>query len=373
MQTASAVRNEKLYVSLELSNKTWRLAFCAGQKVRQVTVTAGSRLQFMAEVKRAKEKLDVGDDAPVISCYEAGRDGFWIHRWLISRGVQNIVVDAASIETPRKHRRAKTDRIDAHGLVIRLIRWTAGDRTTWRVVRVPEVAEEDERRTSRERERLTHEQGSHWTRIWSLLKLHGVNRCTKSKLLEHVEAAQQYDGTPLPPKVCAEIRREYERVELIEKQREALATEWAEMVQKQDTVVARKVSKLGELVAVGPISSWILVQEFFGWRHFRNRRELAALAGLVDAPYSSGDMNASQGISKSGNRRVRWLMVELSWKWLQWQPESELSQWYNRRFAGQSKRMKRIGIVALARKLLIALWRFSEHGEVPAGAKLRAA
>jgi transposase len=356
-----------------LSKKTWRLAFCAGQKVRQVTVAAGNRMQFMAEVKRAREKLGVEEDAPVSSCYEAGRDGFWIHRWLTAQGISNHVVDAASIETPRKHRRAKTDRIDAHGLVIRLIRWASGDQTTWRLVQVPGIEQEDERRTSRERERLTSEQGAHWTRIWSLLQLFGVGRCPKTKLLEHIAAARQYDGQPLPPRVCEEIRREYDRVALIEKQLATLTAQWAGQVEKNQTQAARKAAKLEELFSVGPVSSWILAQEFFGWRRFRNRRQLASLAGLVDAPYSSGQMNTSQGISKSGNRRVRRLMVELGWKWLQWQPQSELSEWYNRRFGTQGKRFRRVGIVALARKLLIALWRWVEHGELPAGAKLRAA
>jgi transposase len=373
MQTSTTVLTGKLYIGIEMSNKSWRLCFCDGRRVRHIAIVAGDHARFSQEVERAREKLGLPPETPVLTCYEAGRDGFWFHRFLMARGVENVVVDAGSIEVPRKGRRVKTDRVDAEGLVRRLMRFASGEQQVWSVARVPAVEQEDARRASRERERLVKEQGGHWARIWSLLKLHGVDRCGKARLREHLNNARQWDGTALPDHVRSEIGREHDRIKQIDAQLKQVREEWAVRVEEKQTHAAQKAAKLEQLKSLGPTSSMVLALEVFGWRRFRNRREVGAMAGLCDAPFASGDLNRSQGISKSGNRRTRSLMIELAWMWLRFQPDSELSRWYRQRFGNGGGRSRRIGIVALARKLLIALWHWVEHDQLPAGAKLREA
>ena len=372
-EPAATARTEVISVAIEMSNTQWRLAFTAGDKIRQVTVTAGDGEGFLQHVKTAKEKLHVAADAGVYSCYEAGRDGFWFHRFLTAHGVTNLVVDAGSMRVQRKHRSAKTDRLDAELLLRNLLRWQAGERNVWSVVRVPSVEAEDQRRVERERQRLQKEWTAHWARLWSLLKLHGIRSCGKTRFLAHIAAARTWDGQPLPERVQAELRREYVRVEQLAEQRAVLEAEQARQVKRPTTEAEKVAAKLHRVKSLGPVGACSLAHEFFGWRHFRNRREVGALAGLTDTPWSSGDLARSQGISKAGNRRVRHLLIEVAWKWLRYQPESALSQWYARRFATGGARLRRIGIVALARKILIALWRWVAFDEVAAGVCLRPA
>jgi len=374
MQTSVATaRTDVIYVAIEMSNTQWRLAFTAGDKIRQVAITAGATAAFLAHLQTAKEKLHVAADAPVYSCYEAGRDGFWFHRFLTVHGVTNLVVDAGSMRVQRKHRSAKTDRLDAELLVRHLLRWQAGERNVWSVVRVPSVADEDQRRLERERQRLRKEWTAHWARLWSLLKLHGISSCPKPRFLAHVAAARTWDGAPLPERIQAEIRREYERVEQLAQQRASLEAEQVRQLKAPSTAAEKVAAKLHRLVSLGPLGASTLAYEFFGWRNFKNRREVGALAGLTDTPWSSGALAHSQGISKAGNKRVRHVMIEVAWKWLRYQPDSALSQWYARRFANGGARLRRIGIVALARKILIAMWRWVAFDEVAAGIRLRPA
>ena len=370
-EQAATARTEGIYIAIEMSNTQWRLAFTAGDKIRQVTITAGDGAGFLQQVQTAKVKLHVTADAPVYSCYEAGRDGFWFHRFLTAHGVTNLVVDAGSMRVQRKHRSAKTDRLDVELLLRHLLRWQAGERNVWSVVRVPSVEAEDQRRLERERQRLRKECTAHWARLWSLLKLHGIRSCPKNRFLAHVVAARTWDGQPLPERLQAELRREYARVAQLAQQLALLDADQVRQVKAPSTAMEQVAAKLHRLLSLGPTSASTLTYELFGWRTFRNRREVGALAGLTDTPWSSGALAHSQGISKAGNRRVSHVMIEVAWKWVRFQPASALSQWYERRFAHGGARLRRIGIVALARKLLITLWRWVTFDELAAGVRLR--
>jgi len=358
-------------MALELSNKKWKLAFSNRQRIRQVTLAAAGSQALREALALAKQRLGLPSDAPVRSCYEAGRDGFWVHRLLQSLGVDNVVVDPASIEVPRRARRAKTDRLDAEKLVRMLMRYAGGESTLWRVVRVPTAQQEDQRRPHRELDRLTGERTAHRARVRSLLALHGVAVAWKPQGKLAVESLRDWEGQPLPEQLRAELERELARLELLQQQMAVLEKQQQQRLREPQTAAERQAAALVKLRAIGPVSGRLLSEEFFGWRQFKNRREVGSLSGLTGTPYASGEMAREQGISKAGNKRVRWLMIELAWSWLFYQSQSELSRWYRRRFGTGNARQRRIGIVALARKLLVALWKYLERGELPAGAQLK--
>jgi transposase len=353
-------------MAFELSEKEWKLALGDGARgPSRYTVSAGDTAALLECIAKAKARCA---PAPgVHSCYEAGRDGFWLHRWLLAQGIDNVVVDSASIEVNRRARRAKTDRLDADKLLSMLIRYHADEPRVWSVVRVPTPEEEDARRAHRELGRLGHERTAHINRIRALLVLNNLRvKYVGGRLWQRwwTDHAQE-----LARGVRAEIERESERLLLVRKQMDTI-----EAAQRQAVVTGSEpqVARLAQLRGIGMSSGWVLGKELFGWRRFRNRREVAGCLGLTPSPYASGESQIEQGISKAGNRRVRTLMVELAWSWLRYQPQSELSQWFNRRFAGGGKRLRRIGIVALARRLAIALWRYLEDGLIPDGAQLKA-
>jgi transposase len=367
-----STRKQVLYISLELSDKRWKLTFGDGQRKRERTIAAGDLKAFQEELAKARKHFKLAEDCTIYSCYEAGRDGFWTHRYLESIGIENIVVDPASIEVNRRYRRAKTDRIDGLKLLSMLIRHWAGERKVWSVARVPTQAQEDERRLNRERDRLVKERGAHVARIKSLLVLNGIRAKVGSKFLQQLEHMRTWDGSTLPEHIVQELKREYERLEVVGRQLKDIAAEKKQQLEARPEQLG-KVHKLKRLRAIGAISSWDLVHEFFGWREFRNVKQVAGAAGLAPMPYSSGEMQIEQGVSKAGNRRIRALLIELAWGWLRLQPGSKLSQWFQERFGGGGKRMRRIGIVALARKLLIALWQYLEKNIVPEGALMKRA
>ena len=373
LQHKDSANSTTLYMALELSNKKWKLGFSNGEKNRLTTIAAGDWIDLHKQMDLAKQKLRLAEDCRIVSCYEAGRDGFWIHRGLEAEGIDNHVVDSSSIEVNRRKRRAKTDKVDVKALLRLLQRYWHGDREAMSVVRVPTVEEEDQRRLHRERERLLKERGGHSARIKSLLVAHGIRLEIRSDFLEQLESSRggstDYE---LGADLKAEIRREYERYRMVHLQIKALEGEQQLRAEEEETGAMRQVNQLRKLKGVGWQSSWILVMEFFSWRDFKNQRQLGACAGLTPTPYASGDSEREQGISKAGNRQVRSLMIELSWLWLRYQPNSTLTQWFQQRFAGGGKRMRRIGIVAMARKLLIALWRYVKDGVVPEGAVLKA-
>jgi len=370
LQENITTSTERLYIAFELSNSKWKLAFGNGMKKRQKTIAARDLMALAEEIEKARQKFKMADDVAIYSCYEAGRDGFWIHRYLESVGIHNLVVDSSSIEVNRRYRRAKSDRIDADKLLNMLIRYLNGEQKLWSVLCVPDAEEEDARRLNREIERLQKERGAHTSRIKSLLALHGTVLQIGQKFLEKLEEATQGDANPLPPGIKNEIKREYQRYELIQKQIKSLELERKDL-QASAKTFGKQMNALEHLKGIGPASSRILVLEYFGWREFNNVKQVGAGAGLAPTPYNSGDSQKEQGINKSGNPRVRSTMIELSWLWLRWQPQSHLSQWYKERFGSGGKRMRRVGIVALARKLLIALWKYLETGLVPEGTVLK--
>jgi transposase len=359
-----------LYFALELSWTSWKLAFTvgAGQKPRLRSIPARDTDALIREIRAARRRFGLPEQAPVISCYEAGRDGFWLHRFLARHRVENLVVDSASIEVNRRRRRAKSDGLDAAKLVGMLIRWHLGERKLWGIVRVPTADDEDRRQLHRELIELKAQRTEHSNRIKALLAGLGLSAPIDAGLLERLEGLRQWDGAELPSGLRQRIIRELERWSLVGRQIHDLEAERTRLIRDPETAQGEQVRLLLKLRGIGENAAWLLVREFFGWRGIRNRRELASLAGLAPTPYDSGESRHEQGISKAGNRRVRWMMIELAWGWLRYQPESELSRWYQRRFAAGNTRLRKVGIVAVARKLLVALWKYLETGEVPAGA-----
>ena len=367
LQQNNNAKHHILYMALELANKTWKVGFHNTVKCRSKTIAAGDLVALEQEIRLAKEKLNASADCTIKCCYEAGRDGFWPHRALEARGIDNIVVDSASIEVSRKKKRAKTDRIDSDALLRPEVRYYSGDKTAFSVVRVPTVEEEDARRLHRERQRLVRERGGHSARIKSLLVLHGIRIDAMSEL-ESMTRFTSPAGYNPGPFTTEEIRREYDRYKAVSGQIKAVEQEQAEQVKNAKGKAGDQLRRLMKLKGVGLQFSFVMVHEFFSWREFANVREVGACAGLTPTPYDSGDSQREQGICKAGNKRIRSTMVEAAWMWLRWQPESQLSRWFEERFAGGGKRMRRIGIVALARKLLVSLWKYPEHGEMPEGA-----
>jgi len=373
LRIKDSIKEAVLYIAFELSNSKWKLAFSDGNKVRYKTISAGNLVQLQAEIKLAKRKFKMTEEVKVLSCYEAGRDGFWIQRYLESQGIENLVVDSASLEVNRRKRRAKTDRIDAGKLLRMLIRYWGGEKKVWSVVRVPSEADEDARHLHRGLEDLNKERTMHRNRIKGFLVLHGIKLSNPShkRFLEQLESLRTWDGRQVPPDLKSTIIREYDRLQMVEDQIRVLEKEKAERLKNPDTDSLQQVVKLASLYGIGSVSSWTFVMEFFGWRQFQNRQEVGALAGLTPTPYDSGKSLREQGISKAGNQRIRGLAVEIAWSWLRFQPQSHLSQWFMKRYANGGKRMRRIGIVAVARRLLIELWRYLEYDRIPQGARLK--
>jgi transposase len=359
-----------LYLALELSWTSWKLALTvgAGQRPRLRSIPARDTDALLREIRAARRRFGLPEETPVISCYEAGRDGFWLHRFLERHRVENLVVDSASIEVNRRRRRAKSDGLDAAKLVGMLIRWHLGERKLWGIVRVPTVDDEDRRQLHRELIELKARRTEHTNRIKGLLAGLGLSISIDDGLLDRLAKLRQWDGTELPGGLRQRIIREFERWRLVGRQIHGLEAERTRLIRDPGTAQGEQVRLLLKLRGIGENAAWLLVREFFGWRGIRNRRELASLAGLAPTPYDSGESRHEQGISKAGNRRVRWMMIELAWGWLRYQPDSELSRWYQRRFAAGNARLRKVGIVAVARKLLVALWKYLETGEVPAGA-----
>ena len=372
LRVDDSARARVLYMAQELSAKQWRVLFSDGEKRRGGAVEAGDLAALLEQIRRAKERFGLAAQAPVVSCYEAGRDGFWLHRFLVCQGVDNVVVDAASVEQSRRSRRAKTDRLDVEKLLRTLIRWAGGEREAWRVVQVPSEAEEDARRLHRERERLVKERTAHRTRLRSLLALEGLSVSPTRGFVQRLERLRRWDGSALGEELRAELEREYRRLELVSEQVRTLEARQRARIREAASPAEAQVARLVAFRGLGACSAWVLVMEFFAWRAFRNRRQVGGLAGLTGTPHASGDSAREQGVSKAGNRRVRTLAIELAWLWLRYQPDSALSRWYRERFANAGPRARKIGIVALARKLLVTLWRYLDFDEVPRGAVVTA-
>ena len=363
-----------LYMAFELSQTKWMLGFTIGfgQRPRLRTIAARDLAGLQNEIQLARERFGLDEEVPVISCYEAGRDGFWLHRYLVSTGVNNLVVDSASIEVNRRAKQAKTDKLDLGKLLTMLMRYQAGEKKVCHVVHVPSAEVEDHRQLHRELTDLKEQCTQHTNRIKGYLANQGV--ClgkVKDDFPERIARQQLWNGEPLPAGLRARLLCEYQRFQLVQEQIKALEAERREMLRHSAQPEVEQVRRLLRLRGIGINCAWLYVMEFFSWRAFRNRREVGALAGLTPMPHRSGEEDHELGISKVGNRHIRAMAVEIAWGWLRYQPNSELSRWYQRRFGKGSKRLHKIGIVALARKLLIAIWRYLEFGTVPAGAVLK--
>jgi transposase len=363
----------RLLVALELSQRRWKLGMTseATTAVRTRTMEAGAWRAFAEEVARAKRRLGLPATAAVVTCYEAGRDGFWIHRALARQGIVNLVLDASSIEVPRRRRRVKTDRLDAIKLAHLLRREVGGERCC-RVVQVPSEAAEDARRAVRERRALVKSRTRVTNQIKSALATVGTPTGSVRTLGARLTTLTQWDGAPLPAQLVRWLGDWVAQWTLCDQQLQALRQQ-RRAIASDAAAAADQVARLETLRGIGPTTSDTLVYEAFAWRAFRNGRQVGAVMGLTGTPADSGDHRREQGISKAGVPALRHVAIEAAWSWLRYQPRSELSQWYHRRFAHAGPRARRIGIVALARKLVIALWRYATTGVVPAGAVLRAA
>ena len=367
-----SVSEAPLYVAFELGATSWKLGMTTGFGVPPWVkgVPAGDWAAIRRLVARAKTRFGLPATAPMVSCYEAGRDGFWVHRALLREGIRNRVVDSASIEVNRRARRAKTDRLDAAKLVAMLVRAGLGERGVWREVHVPSAADEAARHASRERTQLVQERTRLVNQIRSWLAMWGAALPGRRRSGWWTTVAD-WAGAPLPATVQARIARAEDRLAVIATQLGVL--EGAEQTAAARAPTDSALARLVRLKGVAATGAHVLLEEGLVWRAFRNRREIGGMLGFAPLPYQSGEQARDQGIDRAGNGRWRAISLQLAWNWVQWQPASALTQWYHRRFGSGGARLRRIGIVALARKLVIALWRTATTGDVPAGAVLKVA
>jgi transposase len=362
-----------LYLAFELGKNTWKLGFTIGvaQQPRERTIPAGDVTRLQQEIARAKQRFGLPEDARIVSCYEAGRDGFWLHRYLVAHNVQNHVIDSASIEVNRRQRRAKTDRLDVRKLLTMLLRHIAGERKVWSVVRVPSIEEEDRRQLHRELLTAKQDRTRVINRIKGLLAGHGVQLALQGDVDAQLEQVHQWDGSPLPPALLSRLKRAWQQVGVLTTHIQTLEGQRRAVLRRSEESVIDQVCQLFTLRGIGVNSAWLYVMEFFAWRDLQTAKQVGALAGLTPTPSQSGESRREWGIAKAGNRHMRAMAIEIAWAWRRFQPDSALSQWYEHRFGHGSARLRKIGIVALARKLLIALWRFLKTGVLPEGAVLK--
>ena len=363
-------------LAIELSKKSWIVAVNTplSEKISRHTLGACDWKELLKLCERIRTRIarELRKDVELVSCYEAGYDGFWL---LEAHGIRNYVIDPASLQVDRRARRAKTDRIDVERLLRSLMAYLRGEPKVWSVVCVPSVAEEDDRRLHRERGRLINERIQHVNRIKGLLAIHGIYDypALRHDRMQQLERLRTADGRTLSPRLKAEILRELQRLELvigmiktIEAERDAIASAKIETEHSS----AKRIQDLAKIKCIGPEFATTLVGEVF-YRSFNNRKQLASYVGLTPAHFQSGETCRDQGISKAGNAEARRVMIELAWLWLRHQPASPLSVWFHDRVGKLKGRIRRITIVAVARKLLIALWRYLETGLAPEGAILK--
>ena len=365
-----------VYIAFELSKSKWQLGVMlpGAEKMSRYCIEGGNLAELSIVLAKARAKAEqLGKPVRILSCYEAGLDGHWLHRWLMDNGVVNHEIDASSIEVNRRARRAKTDRIDLAQLMRAFLAYLRGEPGVCSMVRVPTPEDEDRKRRTRERERLVNERTAHSNRIKGLLHGQGIRDAMplKPNFLSELDKVRTGDGNALRPHLKEEIRREHERLLLVHKQIKVLeaANIAAHRAPAKGSVEA-KVVQLAQLKAIGPQFAQVLTNEVF-YRDFKNRRQVGSCVGLTDTPYDSGASHRQQGISKAGNRRARKTAIELAWLWTRHQPDSELSRWFRARVGKVKGRIRKIAIVALARKLMVALWRYLQTGVVPSGAVMR--
>lgn len=363
-------RSDRLYIGIELAKEEWKLGLSDGDKKKVKSIDAGDYQQFAEVLEWASNYFHLRKDFDVLSCYEAGQDGFAPHRNLAERGINNMVVDPGSVEETKK-KEAKTDRLDARKLVRKLIHYLAGDKEVFNSVRVPDPKDEDDRELARELEQLKKERDQHKNRIRSLLFKHGIDREPTAVLVEELDDLETSYGDPLGPHLKDRIRREYERLQIILEQLNQVVKQRREKVRdgKNSDPKMNWIYKLMKFKGIGIGSSYILVTEAFGWREFQTRGEIGGFWGFAPTPYDTGESEREQGIG-GGPPQLRKMAIEVAWNWLEHQPRSELTQWFYDRWDGESKRMKKVLIVGLARKLMIRLWKYLEENIPPNGSKV---
>jgi transposase len=365
-----------VYLAIELSASSWVVACRQPQngKVKLHRMDAGDCQTLLALISdlRRQAAAKFGVDAIIASCFEAGRDGFWLHRLLLAHGVINHVVEPTSILVTRGARRAKTDRLDALGLLRVLAATFAGDHDACRVVNVPSVSEEDAKRPHREREYLVQERVRIENRIAALLATQGIAKRPSLRSWEaDLNAARTGDGRAVPPLLKAELNRLRRRLVITLDMIREVEAERQEALETQGDEAARTIGALRKIRGIGENFAAVLTREIF-YRSFENRRQIASYLGLAPTPFQSGGMDRDRRINRAGNSRARKTLIQLAWLWLRYQPESGLAQWFRQRVGDLQGRTRRIAIVAMARKLLIAIWRFAKFGILPEGAVVAA-
>lgn len=367
-----------IFVSLELSRSTWLITSLspgAGEKISRHTVEAGNLAALLERFSllRSKARQRTQREYPIVTIHEAGLDGFWIHRALLSEGIDSHIVDAASIATSRRKRRVKTDRVDGETLVRTLLAYKRGEPRICAMLRVPSPEEEDRRRIGRERKTLMSERIQHSNRIKGLLFSQGITTFSplRRDRRARLEALTTGDGRPLPDHMKRQILREIDRLEQVMEQLAVIDAERDDMLAAESTRDTSIVRMLTNVVGIGAEFAAVLWSEGL-FRHFDNRRQVAAYAGLAPTPWQSGTVAREQGVSKSGNGRLRSTLIQLAWLWIRHQPGSELTKWFRNRVAQNGGRMKKTMITALARKLFVALWKYATAGVVIEGAAVRA-
>jgi len=364
-----------LYIAFDLSATKWQLAISDGVAkpsdivVDRATVQSAKEA-LVAQIRAAKQRFGLDPGCPVHAVYEAGRDGYWIARWLGQLGVNCLIVDPASIAVDRKAKHAKTDALDARKLLILLCDHLNG-RAGLRVLQPPGATDEDARELHRLAQRLQKNRGQLALRVQSLLFAQGIDRAYHIGLAQEIGDLRTGDGRALGPTLHMEIAVLCRQIAALDTELDALDAKRAQALAAPTTATERVASQLENLVGIGPIGAWMLAHELFGWRQFKNGKHLASFLGLTPTPFASGAMTREQGISKAGPGPLRALMIQLAWSWLRYQPQSPLAQWFNERWAKGGKRSRRLGIVALARKLVILLWRHATTGEVPDGVEFK--
>ena len=377
--TAIRIDLGAIFVSLELSRSSWLITSLSpgnGEKMSKHAVLAGDVTGLLARFSGLKEKTlaRTGRCFPIIVIQEAGLDGFWIHRTLQAEGIENHVVDPASIATSRRRRRAKTDRLDGETLVRALLAYKRGEPRVCAMVRAPSPDEEDRRRITRERKAMTGERVQHVNRIKGLLFAQGIAgyEPLRRNRRERLDELRTGDGRALPEHLKAQIVRELDRLELLLEQIKAVeAARDALLAAEQTAATPAPAAMLLNVKGIGPEFAALLWSEGL-FRHFDNRRQVASYAGLAPTPWQSGSVDREQGVSKAGNPRLRTTMIQLSWLWLGHQPKSTLTRWFYERVERNGGRMRKMMIVALARKLLVALWKYVSAGVVIEGAVMKA-
>lgn len=375
MQAIDTV-NPAILIAIELSASTWLVAtrVPGSDKPQLRRIDGGDTAALIALISSLRDRVAHRLDATieVVCCFEAGRDGFWLHRLLAANGIANHVLDPTSILINRRARRAKTDRLDAEGMLRVLANYLRGDRQSCRMVRVPTPEEEDAKRTHRERENLVQERLRIENRIEALLFTQGIRKRPSLRSWERdLAVLRTGDGLAMPSHLRAELERLRRRLVLtLELIREVEAERDEAVATKPQNDTSRKIVDLCRIRGIGENFAAVLTREVF-YRSFDNRRQIASYVGITPMPYQSGAMDRDRRISRAGNPRARTTMIQLAWLWLRYQPGSELAEWFRKRVGTLSGRTRRIAIVAMARKLLIALWRYVETGVIPAGAEIR--